>query len=651
MAENRELALVLKLVADQFQSELKKSGGLLGEFNTFIKDWKTQVALAGTALFAIAKSTANFGEEALKTSQRIGLTVEKTTALQYAAGLADVPVTTLERGLQTLAQRAVEAARGSGEGAQVFTQLGLSATNAAGQVKPLDQLFFEMQDRMKGMTNQAQFVDAGMTAFGKSFMELTPLIKQGSAATKEAGEEGKRFGVVMSQEQAVAADKFNNELKKLDAQMNGVKLTIGKALIPTLSQLIELFRTSAVGSGFGAGLKAVGYQIILLNVALKELQANWQFLFGTGKDALSFGQLGDRIKEIEAGGQKQLFELRHPGVLSPEGPGSGGGAAHGGGSGQTGGSDAVAAKLKARNEALEKFNKLAREAAAGPNQYFLAFDRKEQFRLEDEAAAERELENRNRLAREAAAGPNEYFLAYDRKEQFKREDEAAEEQRRQRWAEYAQFEAQMLEGAAAAQQKASKGFFEGWVEGMDRYVGATDSAFGLAADMARRTAQAMEQNFRTFFFDLFEGRVKSMEDVLQGLSNFVTQIASQIAAQFATKAVLGAFGFGGGLPGFATGGSFTVGGFGGQDSQLVAFRASPDERVTVEQPGQRAAAQQPVIQVQIFNQSSNTDVQARPSSNGRGLDIWMRDKVRGMIAGGEMDKAMRSRFNLTPGEA
>lgn len=39
-------------------------------------------------------------------------------------------------------------------------------------------------------------------------------------------------------------------------------------------------------------------------------------------------------------------------------------------------------------------------------------------------------------------------------------------------------------------------------------------------------------------------------------------------------------------PGFADGGSFRVGGIGGTDSQQVAFKASPDETVTITKPGQ-----------------------------------------------------------------
>ena len=41
------------------------------------------------------------------------------------------------------------------------------------------------------------------------------------------------------------------------------------------------------------------------------------------------------------------------------------------------------------------------------------------------------------------------------------------------------------------------------------------------------------------------------------------------------------------LLGFQHGGSFKVGGSGGKDSQLVAFKASPNERVSVETPGQQ----------------------------------------------------------------
>lgn len=61
-------------------------------------------------------------------------------------------------------------------------------------------------------------------------------------------------------------------------------------------------------------------------------------------------------------------------------------------------------------------------------------------------------------------------------------------------------------------------------------------------------------------------------------------------------------------PAFANGGSMRVGGSGGTDSQMVQFKATPNEHITVETPAQRRAGnnQAPVVvpapNVQIVNQ-------------------------------------------------
>lgn len=65
------------------------------------------------------------------------------------------------------------------------------------------------------------------------------------------------------------------------------------------------------------------------------------------------------------------------------------------------------------------------------------------------------------------------------------------------------------------------------------------------------------------------------------------------------------------LFGFAEGGSFPVGGLGGTDSQLVAFRASPDETVSVTRPGRGAG---PTV---IFNNYGDIN-------NGMDLEMMQR---------------------------
>lgn len=643
MAENRELALVLKLVADQFQSEMKKSGGLVGELGKFIGDWRTQLTLTGTALFAIAKSTANFGEEALKSSQRLGLTVEKTTALQYAAGLADVPVQTLEKSLQTLAQRAVEAARGSGEGAKLFASLGVSATDTAGKVKPLDQLFFELQDRLKGVGNQAEFVDAGVTAFGKGFRDLVPLIRQGSEATRAAMEEGKKFGVVLRQDQAEAASRFNDELKKLTAQATGLKLSIGNDLIPTLTQLIELFRVSGIGTGLSATLEFVHFNLLAINTALKDLRAGWQFLFGEGKDQLTFDQLREQLKANEVAAKRELFERRHPGVLTPLV-----GAARPGPGGLPAGGGLIGADAGKEQERLAKaWNEIWQTGIRGQEIEAKLFGEVMQ-QWTDRAAFFASHEQR---VAEGTQALREYAEA-----EFARDDEmlahAAEVQQRrgQMIHESTKLEVELSERARAAQAAANRTFFDEWKLGMDQYVRDTKSGFGLGADLARRTAQTMEQGFRQFFFDVWDRKIQSMADVLESLQGFAKQVLGTVFSQLATKAVLSSLGFGAPIPAFATGGSFLVGGFGGTDSQIIPIRATPGERVTVETPGQQRMGGGGV-NIQI-NNYSRSEVQAQDA--GRGPDgqrlvyVTVRDAARAAVGNGDMDKAMHQRYGLTP---
>lgn len=97
----------------------------------------------------------------------------------------------------------------------------------------------------------------------------------------------------------------------------------------------------------------------------------------------------------------------------------------------------------------------------------------------------------------------------------------------------------------------------------------------------------------------FKGVIDGTKTVKDAIKEVLSSLASMLmdkAFQSLTSGLFGSSGGGGfgglisgifgGLFGFANGGSFQVGGAGGIDSQVVAFRASPNERVSVTKPGQ-----------------------------------------------------------------
>lgn len=89
--------------------------------------------------------------------------------------------------------------------------------------------------------------------------------------------------------------------------------------------------------------------------------------------------------------------------------------------------------------------------------------------------------------------------------------------------------------------------------------------FGLGADQARSVAQAMEQGFKTHFFDAMEGRIKSFKDVLQGVTDFAKNILADLSSKLITRSILSGFdalmGGGGGSIGGLVGGAGSSGGF------------------------------------------------------------------------------------------
>ena len=622
MSENRELALVLRLVADQFTSELRKSGGALGEFNRFISDWKTQLATAGGVLFTIAKTTANYGEEALKASQRTGVSVQVFTGLQYAAHLSDLSVQQLTNGLKFLSINMVEAGRRTGDGELLFRRLGIAATDATGQLRPTEAVLLDVAQAFAQSKDGAGKAEMAVKLFGKAGLDLIPFLNQGKTGIRDLMVEAERLGLVLSQQDAEAANRFNDELKKLAAEARGMTFAVGKELIPVMTELIQLFRSFGVGTGLSAGLQFLHERFIGLNVVLKELQANAQFLSGTGKDALSFEGLRGKIAQIEAEGKQKVFESRNPGVLSSPGAGA---------SGAGGGPQQEIAQLvdqeklgkalveiwAAGNRAIEIRNKLMRE---GTNEFFLAFDRQEQFRKEDEAyqesrgrmiveqtglevrlrdeamAKERDAVIQNEQAwvqyYEQLGGDQENF--YQHKMNLLRAQLAKELELTQTQAASLLFAFQSRDSARAEEimqsspkseleketielnatrqavlnlQDTSDDFFAGWARGMANYVKQTGNGFNLATDMARRTAQEMEAGFRNFFFDVMNGKVKSLKDVFMGLLDFAKQIIAQVTAQLVTSQILrfatAGFGSAGGI-GTPSSGSDIIGGLFGK---------------------------------------------------------------------------------------
>lgn len=248
MANEKELRVKITADATKFQNSIKgvnsSLDGLIGNFSRFQSGTAGVVAAVvalGGALTKIIKSTADYGDELFSTSQKIGISVEALSGLQYAAGLANIEHETLTTGIKKLSTAVVESSK-------ELKALGISQS----ELKTLstDELLLKLADKFRQMEDGAGKTALAVKLFGRSGIELIPLLNEGSAGIKKMTDEAKSFGLVIDEKAAAAADQFNDNLDRMKGLIMGITVSIGNELIPKINSLVQEMEEAAKSEGW-----------------------------------------------------------------------------------------------------------------------------------------------------------------------------------------------------------------------------------------------------------------------------------------------------------------------------------------------------------------------------------------------------------------
>lgn len=149
------------------------------------------------------------------------------------------------------------------------------------------------------------------------------------------------------------------------------------------------------------------------------------------------------------------------------------------------------------------------------------------------------------------------------------------------------------------------------------------------------------------------------KEAMRSFASSVVSDLARIASQDLALSLFSSFGGGGedsgkggliggavkGLIGFERGGAFRVGGSGGADSQLVAFKASPDETVTVETPGQRGGGRRAIINLHNYGVDVTPTSTVGPSGDEI-IDIVARRVAQDFATGGPVSRSAEQHYAL-----
>ena len=192
---------------------------------------------SGKALVDMAVEGAAYADTVLTESTVTGIATDKLQEYMYAAELVDVSTETLTKSMAKQIKSMKSATDGSKTMVAAYDALGVSVTDANGNMRDSDTVYWELIDALGKVENETERDALAMTILGKSAQELNPLIESGAQRMQELGEEARNAGYVLSEDMLAAYGALDDNLQYLKVNAEGAKNALGTVLLPVLTEL------------------------------------------------------------------------------------------------------------------------------------------------------------------------------------------------------------------------------------------------------------------------------------------------------------------------------------------------------------------------------------------------------------------------------
>lgn len=194
---------------------------------------------AVSALKDAAIEGAKYADEIVTLSAKTGIATDTLQEYQYMSELVDVSVETLTGSMKKLTNNMDSARSGSGNAANAFARLGVSVTDAKGELRDNEEVFAEVITALGEMTNETERDALAMDIFGKSAQDLNPLIKAGGDEIQRLADEAHRMGYVLDAESLESLLAVSDAMERMKNVVTTVKNELAVALAPVIQMIAD----------------------------------------------------------------------------------------------------------------------------------------------------------------------------------------------------------------------------------------------------------------------------------------------------------------------------------------------------------------------------------------------------------------------------
>lgn len=191
------------------------------------------------AVTMLTNKTMQYGDRVDKLSQKIGMSRKGCQEWDYILSQNGSSVETLQMGYKTLAVQMGKVQTGSKESTALFNKLGVSVKDSSGHLRGQEAVFNDTVKALQNIQNPTEKAIMAQKLFGKSAIELKPLLNQSAESVENLRQKANDLGLVMSDDAVDAAVKLTDTMDTLKRSFGAIGLGLGVSLIPTVQQLSD----------------------------------------------------------------------------------------------------------------------------------------------------------------------------------------------------------------------------------------------------------------------------------------------------------------------------------------------------------------------------------------------------------------------------
>ena len=264
-----------------FETDTKRAEAALKKFRKVAEDQMIAAGIAATAYAAtfayMAKDAINAMDQMNDAAQKTGIATEALSQLAFAAKMSGVETDSFTSALVKFNKAIAEGASGSGNAADAFKSIGISAAEL--KASSPDQVLAMVAEKFAGFADGANKTALAIAIFGRAGADLIPLLNEGATGISAMREEADKLGATINSSAAKAADQFNDNLDRMLIKMKSFVKGVASEVIPVLNVLMETLLAgnslmNVIDAGMNlnleGGLTGVGAQLARSELQLRE---------------------------------------------------------------------------------------------------------------------------------------------------------------------------------------------------------------------------------------------------------------------------------------------------------------------------------------------------------------------------------------------